>query len=121
MPATRHRMYVLKPGAFELLAGTDPALRGGKNLHPDEPNLSAISAAAGLNSTTLGQIKRGEIGVSIWVKAALVGFLMDSQGYTKESAEFALFDLLTPDQVAAQEPRAAAKIKTERTRQAVAA
>lgn len=89
MAAIRRKAYVLRNDALEILAGNDPDLR----TRAGKPNASAISTAAGLDSTTLLQIINSQIGLSIWVKAALVDFLM-CRGFTRAGAESALFDLV---------------------------
>jgi len=90
MAAIRRKMYVLQSDALEILAGDEPALR---TRSTGKPNASAISLAAGLDSTTLLQIVNGQIGLSIWVKAALTDLLMQ-RGHSRADAENALFDLV---------------------------
>lgn len=99
MTAIRRRVYVLRPDALEILAGTDPKLRNGT-----APNRAAIGTAAGIDPTTLLQICNRKIGLSSWVMAALVDLLM-SRGVTQAAAERALFDLVTPDSAHAPAPR----------------
>lgn len=95
--AIRHKEYVLSPGAFDLIAGNDSRLR-----HAGRPNLSAIATAAGLDSTTLTQIKTGRIRLSIGVKAALVNLYMAKAGVSRATAEKRLFDFI--DISAARDP-----------------
>lgn len=88
MAAIRRKAYVLRPDALETLAGTDPKLRKG-----DEPNLAAIATAAGIDPTTLYQIRTRKIGLSSWVMAALVE-MRENRGVDRATAEGELFDLV---------------------------
>jgi hypothetical protein len=102
MPATRRRQYVLRDGAFAELAGTEEALWNGDKA-TRSPNLTAIALAIGIDSTTLIKINNGQCGLSIWVKAAMVDYLMGRDGIARTTAEKRLVDFI-PVPTAARQP-----------------
>jgi hypothetical protein len=103
--APEPKVYVLKDGWLDVLAGDDPSLRtrGGR------PMASVISALAGLDRTHLGQVDSRRLALSLKVMEALITFLEARRGMTEEQARAALFDYVTQSEAA------------KRARQAVAA
>lgn len=80
--------YVFRPGYLNLLAGDDPALR---DTRTGEPMPTAISAAAGLERSTLSQNKRNSVGPSTVTQGSLVA-LLASRGLGKQEAHDQLFE-----------------------------
>jgi hypothetical protein len=90
--ALEPKVYVLKDGWLEVLAGDDPALR---TRGSGRPMATVISAAAGLDRTHLGQVESKRLALSLKVMEALVTFLEVYRGLTEEQARAALFDYVT--------------------------
>ena len=86
--------YVLKGDAVRLVAGTDPTFRWGPK---DEPNVSAISAAAGFDASTLHHVLAGRYALSAEMMAALASLYMAKRRVGRATAEKALFDLVKVD------------------------
>lgn len=91
--APEPKVYVLKEGWLEVLAGDDPDLRT-RPVPPaqrGEPLITVISRAAGLDRTLLSQINSNRWGLSLRVMGALVTFLEVRRGMSEEQARDALF------------------------------
>lgn len=86
--------YVLKGDAVRLIAGTNPDFRWGPK---DEPNISAISAAAGFDASTLHHVLAGRCALSAEMMAALAFLYMAKRRVGRATAEEALFDLEPAD------------------------
>lgn len=82
--------YVLQDNALRLIADTDPAFRKTDG----DVHVAAIGIAAGLDSTTLVHLRKGRIGLSSDVMAALATLYIKKAGIERPAAEGALFDLL---------------------------
>lgn len=104
MAATHGKEYVLHEAAPEILAGENPALRRADG----EPNLEAISLAAGQDKVTLWRIINGKIGLSSWAMAAFTELLMAERGWDRAQAEYQLYDLVDRTVAAARRESVAA-------------
>jgi hypothetical protein len=103
--APEPKVYVLKKGWLDVLAGDDPSLR----TRSGSPMSSVISTLAGLDRTHLGQIRNRRLALSLKVMEALITFLEVRRDLTEEQARAALFDYVTQSEA------------EERARQVVAA
>ena len=90
--------YVLKGDAMRLIADTDPDFRWGPK--GEQPNISAISVAAGFDASTLHHVLAGRYALSAEMMAALVSLYMAKRRVGRATAEKALFDLEPADEPA---------------------
>lgn len=90
-------VYVPKGGwtrVLEVLAGDRRELRSADKT----PNATLISTLAGLDRSQLTQLKNGNQRMGKRVMEALATFLIAIHGYTRESAEAELWDLVASDE-----------------------
>lgn len=98
--------YVPRGGwsqVFEVLAGDRADLRAANG----KPNVTLISTIAGLDRARLSGLKTLQFGLGKKVMEALVTFMVEVHGHTREEAEAELWDLVAEGQAAAREPVAA--------------
>lgn len=89
--------YVPRGGwqrVFEVLAGDRAELRSADGT----PNVTLISTIAGLDRARLTALKTFQFGLGKKVMEALVTFMINVHGWTREDAEAELWDLVAHDQ-----------------------
>jgi hypothetical protein len=97
-PPLERQVRVLRPDWLGVLAGENPDLR---NPVTGKPRTTTISAAAGLDRTSLTRIENGQNGLTLAIADALVRFLEVYRGYSTTEAEEALFERVTPAEAVA--------------------
>jgi len=96
--------YVFTDDYLDVLAGDDPRLR---NLATGAPSPTKICIAARLDRTTLNQIERGIASLTATTQGSFVA-LLESRGYSEDTARKALFRRVTVTEAAARSRRTVA-------------
>lgn len=96
-PPLERQTRALRPDWLETLAGDNQALRSSDG----KPMATVISAAAGLDRTSLTRIINGQNGLTLPIVDALVRFLEVYGGYSAAEADEALFERVAPAEAVA--------------------
>jgi hypothetical protein len=94
LPPLERQTRVLRPGWLEILAGDNDDLR---NPQDGKPLATKISAAAGLDRTSLTRIINGQNGLSLQIVDALIRFLEVYRGMSAAEADGALFERVSAE------------------------
>jgi hypothetical protein len=97
-PPLERQIRILRDDWLEVLAGDNPHLR---NPVTGKPRTTTISAAAGLDRTSLTRIENGQNGLTLAIADALVRFLREYRGFSADEADTALFERVTTEAVPA--------------------